>query len=279
MNIKSTLPNVIYAGIQRTGSTWLYDCFKEHPQVFVPYLKEIHYFDRNFDRGKKWYETFFKNSEDEKILIDITPNYFQDTSIPKKISDLLPSCKIIIVLRNPIDYIFSLYKKHRQSLFVKEDFNDLLNNRSYLDQGLFSEKMKAYFNTFKRNQIFVGYYKEFSLDNQSYLSEIYQFLQVEEYHPTITNKVINSPVEARYRSLHQILRKIQNSSRKNKTLHNITNHFRANILHSRWYSKSLNKTIPIRTEQRGFLESYYYNDVHNLSEILDKDMPRYWGFS
>lgn len=279
MNLKSTLPNVIYAGIQRTGSTWLYDCLKEHPQVYVPYLKEIHYFDRNFDKGQNWYEVFFENSEDEKILIDITPNYFHDTSIPEKISDLLPECKIIIVLRNPVDYIFSLYKKHRQSLFVKEEFNDLLKSRSYLNQGLFSEKMKAYFDAFKRNQIFVGYYEEFSLDNHNYLSKIYQFLQVEEYHPTITNKVINPPVEARYRRLHQVLRKIQNISSKNKTLHNLTNYFRPYILHNRWYSKPLNQTISLGTDQKEFLESYYIDDVHNLSEISDKDLLKFWGFS
>lgn len=274
-----TGPNVIYAGIQRTGSTWLYSCLKDNPQVYVPYVKEIHYFDNNYQRGSKWYFDFFHKSTNEKVRIDITPNYFHDPSIPVKIKALIPGCKIIIILRNPVDYLYSLYNHHRQTLRVKTPFSEMIEQEEYLGQALFSIKLKAYLDCFPRDQIYIGYYEEFSLDNQSYLSEIYLFLQVEEYHPTITNKVINSPVEVRYRRLHQILRKIRNVSRKNKTMHNITNHFRQYILHSSWYSKPLDKKILMKTEQRGFLESYYSKDVYNLSEILDKDLLRYWGFS
>ena len=39
------LPNFLCIGAQRTGTTWLYKNLKNHPEVWMPLVKEIHYFD------------------------------------------------------------------------------------------------------------------------------------------------------------------------------------------------------------------------------------------
>ena len=193
-----TVPNVINAGIQRTGSTWLYSCIKENPQVYVPYVKEIHYFDNNYQRGAKWYADFFQKSTNEKIRIDITPNYFHDPLIPAKIKALIPGCKIIIILRNPVDYLFSLYKHHRQTLRVEAPFSEMIKQEAYLGQALFSVKLKAYLDCFLRDQVYIGYYEEFKSDQINYLKNLYRFLDIEVYKHAQQNTVINVAVEAKY---------------------------------------------------------------------------------
>ena len=57
------LPNFIGIGAQRAGSTWLYACLREHPQVYVPPEKELHFFNAHFDRGLNWYKQQFPPPE------------------------------------------------------------------------------------------------------------------------------------------------------------------------------------------------------------------------
>lgn len=38
-------PNFLCIGAQKSGTTWLYYNLKEHPQIWLPLYKEIHYFD------------------------------------------------------------------------------------------------------------------------------------------------------------------------------------------------------------------------------------------
>ena len=38
-------PNFLCIGAQKSGTTWLYHNLKKHPQIWMPPVKEIHYFD------------------------------------------------------------------------------------------------------------------------------------------------------------------------------------------------------------------------------------------
>ncbi|MEM7769122.1 MAG: sulfotransferase [Cyanobacteria bacterium P01_E01_bin.6] len=41
----NSIPNFICIGAQRSGTTWLYETLIRHPDVFLPPIKELHYFD------------------------------------------------------------------------------------------------------------------------------------------------------------------------------------------------------------------------------------------
>jgi hypothetical protein len=273
-----SLPNTIYAGIQRTGSTWLYQYLRDHPQVFVPYIKEVHYFDRNYYKGLEWYTKFFKESKGELVSIDITPNYFHDLSIPGKIKEVIPDCKIIIVLRNPVDFIFSSYKKHRQMLLVKEDFSEIINDQSYLNQAFFFNKMKAYLDAFPLDRLHIDYYENFLFDKEKFISNVTSFLEIKKILSSMYEDIVNQPVDARFKGLHSFLRKVKHISRRNRFFLRLTDFFRPYILNSSWYSTPLNKTISLKPDQAEFLKKYYLNDVIALSELLDFDLVRFWDY-
>jgi hypothetical protein len=42
------LPNFLVIGAQKTGTTWLAKCLGEHPDILVPEVKEVCFFDRHF---------------------------------------------------------------------------------------------------------------------------------------------------------------------------------------------------------------------------------------
>ena len=46
-----TLPNLVYIGPDKAGSTWLFHLLTHHEDVFVTPAKDLYFFDRFFDNG------------------------------------------------------------------------------------------------------------------------------------------------------------------------------------------------------------------------------------
>ena len=65
------LPNFIYIGPDKAGSSWLHDVLIEHPQVFMTPAKDLYFFDRYFDKGTDWYAAHFEKAGDQYTLRQI----------------------------------------------------------------------------------------------------------------------------------------------------------------------------------------------------------------
>ncbi|MEJ7689960.1 MAG: hypothetical protein WKF76_05735 [Nocardioidaceae bacterium] len=53
------LPTLVIAGAQKCGTSSLVTLLRQHPQVSMSRPKELHFFDRHFDRGLDWYREQF----------------------------------------------------------------------------------------------------------------------------------------------------------------------------------------------------------------------------
>ena len=79
-------------GTQKAGTTWLFECLSEHPEVFVPELKEVHYFcppDRcrvsRARQGEAWYRGLYDNASAAKAKArgDMTTDYMYLPGVPE----------------------------------------------------------------------------------------------------------------------------------------------------------------------------------------------------
>ncbi|MGI8822295.1 MAG: sulfotransferase [Acidimicrobiia bacterium] len=50
-------PHFLGIGAQKAGTTWLHKNFSHHPGIWLPYEKELHYFDEKLDRARSMEET------------------------------------------------------------------------------------------------------------------------------------------------------------------------------------------------------------------------------
>ena len=129
------LPNFVIAGFPKCGTTSLFTWLADHPQVVGSTVKETNYFvdpgthsfrtHANFrDHGLAGYEAFFPAETDAKVILEATPQYAYQTTALTELP-LIPSRpKIIFVLRNPADQIFSLYKYYKGNFnFVDRDMS------------------------------------------------------------------------------------------------------------------------------------------------------------
>ncbi|XP_022109906.1 heparan sulfate glucosamine 3-O-sulfotransferase 6-like [Acanthaster planci] len=109
---KRRLPQVIIIGIKKGGTRALLTFLNAHPQVVIS-GKEVHFFDRKYDKGIEWYRKAMPYSYDNQLTIEKTPSYFVTQQVPQRIYRMAPGTKFLLVVREPVARAVS---DHAQSL-------------------------------------------------------------------------------------------------------------------------------------------------------------------
>lgn len=140
----------------KAGSTSLARYLMNHPRVFMARGKEVHYFDRHFDRGVDWYAGHFKEAPPNLALGEATPNYLYWKEAVRRMATIVPRAKLIAILRNPVDRAYSHYWHERargretldfeQAIEAESDrlaspAEDVRMRFSYLDQGRYLDQL------------------------------------------------------------------------------------------------------------------------------------------
>ena len=78
-----TLPTFLGIGVPRGGTTWLHTWLDSHPQVCMSTRrKEVRFFDRHYERGLGWYESFFCPPEERDRYSAVGEIWPSTTSTP-----------------------------------------------------------------------------------------------------------------------------------------------------------------------------------------------------
>lgn len=112
--------NLFLIGINKAGSSWLYYVLKEHPDIFMSEVKELYYFGEQYPHRLEKYHSNFDFKNNFHYYGEGTPMYYRKESIAKEIFDYSPSAKIIAVVRDPIERMYSQFYYHKQLGQVEE---------------------------------------------------------------------------------------------------------------------------------------------------------------
>jgi hypothetical protein len=117
----------VIAGMPRAGTTSLYHNLQKHPDVFIPAIKEISYFAHKYDQGEDFYLSFFSKIKNKQVAFDISPFYFFDLSgkTDERMLRFNPELKVILIVRDPVSWIVSVYYEWRNA-GIKMPFDDFL---------------------------------------------------------------------------------------------------------------------------------------------------------
>jgi len=99
--MSTPLPNFIVIGPGRSGTTWLYNALREHPEIGMASTKETCYFDAFYHKGLGWYADFFKSYNGRKAIGEVSNTYIFSPLAARRIAELNPNIRIISPLRNP----------------------------------------------------------------------------------------------------------------------------------------------------------------------------------
>jgi hypothetical protein len=120
-------PDLFIVGAFKAGTTSMYEYLRAHPQVFMSVPKEPTYFGADLSaRYRRMtqdeYLALFRGARPDQRAGEATPWYLYSTSAAAEIKAFEPSARIVIMLRNPVDVMFS---QHSQLLFnQREDLVD-----------------------------------------------------------------------------------------------------------------------------------------------------------
>lgn len=122
-----TAPKIfIIPGMPRTGTTFLYHNLQRHPEIFVPYRKEVNYFTFDHKLGEKWYFSMFDEMTDSQIGADISPFYFMDDAAPERIRKFNNDIKLILMVRRPDKWAVSFYNQINSYHYNVPEFEEFL---------------------------------------------------------------------------------------------------------------------------------------------------------
>src|SRR4051812_34770 len=157
MQSASRGPNFIGIGAQRTGTSWIYACLFEHPDLCLP-RKEINFFsrERNWSRGFGWYEAIFGECPPDAQVGEFSTSYLTDAETPGRIRSRYPDARLIVPLRNPIDRAYSNYLNDIVGGVVPASvgFAEALESHpEYVDGGLYARHLRNYIHLFGREQL------------------------------------------------------------------------------------------------------------------------------
>ena len=100
-------PDFLGVGVQKGGTTTLQKMLEQHPDVFLPAVKEVHYFTFNYIKGKSWYQRQFEQASANQCCGEITPYYIFHPQAPERIHALNPQVRLIVLLRDPVERALS----------------------------------------------------------------------------------------------------------------------------------------------------------------------------
>ena len=112
--MSACLPEFIGLGVQKGGTTTLHRLLEQHPGVFLPATKELHYFSLHYIHGEDWYRQQFAPAHRGQRCGEITPYYVFHPEAPARVHALLPHAKLIVLLRDPVARTLSQYFHSRR---------------------------------------------------------------------------------------------------------------------------------------------------------------------
>jgi len=112
-------PSFLGIGVQKGGTTTLHTWLSDHPEVFLPQQKELHYYTLHYGNGIDWYRSHFEEAPAGALVGEITPYYvFHPRAITRSEADN-PHRKLILLLRDPVQRCISHYF-HARRLGLEE---------------------------------------------------------------------------------------------------------------------------------------------------------------
>jgi len=297
-------PDFFIVGAPKSGTTAMYTYLRDHPDIYMA-RKEMHYFGKDLVyvdgaakaplRDEPSYLAQFDGWNGEARIGEASVWYLLSKTAAQEIKAFSPDASIIIMLRNPIDMMYSLYFEHIHA--VNEDQPSfeaalaaeterkagrrippsahIISGLFYRDVARYSEQVQRYFDTFDRDQVYVIIFDDFKEDTAREYTRALKFLGVNPT-PATQLHVVNPAKMPRNHKLNMML-KYPKGTPWYARIRALTPPFIrrpiSTMLH-KWITVPLQKP-PLDPVLRAELQREFLPDVEKLSTLLGRDLTHW----
>ena len=213
------LPSFLILGGSRSGNTSLFAYLTEHPNIMPGSLKAFFFFQYFTNNKTSFYRSQFPIKRKNLITCDSTSSYFVHPLIPARVHKLLPSAKLIVVLRNPVERAYSeFHYTVTLGSELTENFEDVIKSElkrieignkkpelkientnykhftfSHLRDGLYAQHLERWLKFFSKEQLLVLHTKDLYTNLDQTLAETFEFLNLPKYQ--IENRIEKNKID------------------------------------------------------------------------------------
>jgi hypothetical protein len=226
------IANFIIGGTEKAGTTSVYTYLGQHPEVCSSRNKETDFFRHDFtgdlsgDRNN--YARYFSAcSEQHRIVMEASPGYLGEaTSVAPRIARLIPDVRMLFILRDPVERMYSSFNFHQGRLDISDklDFGDYVEiclaydrgeasaDELGLDEwylkvlrfGCYAEYLEKYYQVLAADQIKVMGFEQLTGDVAGFMRELSTFLNIDaEFWNTYEFRKSNVTFRGSNKALHR----------------------------------------------------------------------------
>jgi len=293
-------PDFFLVGAPKCGTTALYRCLEAHPEIFVPQRKELHHFGTDlhsptYVRGLNEYLALFAAAGNEKRAGEASVWYLYSKLAATEIKAFSPQASVIIMLRNPVDMLYSLHSQHLYNGTEEiVDFADALRAEEdrkrgnqvpkgvpaverlfYREVAKYTDQVDRYLKSLGPDNVKVIIYDDFKQDPARICRETFGFLKVDQgVEPAI--RVVNPNKKLRSKTAQAVL------DQPPRILGKLVRPLTTPALRHRLFltAQQLNTSYqarpPLPAELRQQLQKEFAPEIERLSVLLNRDLT-YWS--
>ena len=205
------LPDFFLIGACRAGTTALFQALREHPDVFMPPVKEPFFFLSEQEVAaldlrmrhdlRRWkftgrisdpheYLRLFSTAAAHQVVGEASTGYLASRTAAMRINKSLPEAKIIAVLRHPVERAHAQYwfdvmwdferaPTFEQSLARESAGSGVCLPLGHFHHGLYHAHLSLYYELFGSHQIRVYLYEDWRDSPLAMLSDLWAFLGID----------------------------------------------------------------------------------------------------
>lgn len=281
---KMPTPTFIGVGGQKCASTWLSECLRYHPEIFMSSPKELYFFSgvRWKEKNSQWYLKHFENSEGYKAVGEFSTGYLVNPVVPERIKNVAGQVQIVAIIRNPVDRFISHYKhcireerlsKDKFGILTTETFHEAIELiPSLLNNGNYYHGIKKYIDTFGIDNVCILVKEDIDKDAKKEVRKLYNFLKVDQnYVPQIINKKVNVGIVPRYVFLERLrLGTFKFCEKRAPWVINYVRKLRVTVAYKKLNSRKREDDFQIEDSVLQELALYYRNEIINIQNLLGR---------
>jgi hypothetical protein len=296
-----TLPNFFIIGAARSGTSSLDRYLSQHPEIYIPPKKEMHFFahdlfppcfkgpgveglNRSLIRNEHQYAQLFAGAIGAKAIGESSAFYLCFPSTAERIAQAVPDAKIIILLREPADRTYSAYmflvRDGRETLGFEEGLNREEERRQkgfepmwwYKELSLYYKQVKHYLEVFGTQRVKVLLYDELFANPGQALRDVFTFLGVKEdvvIDTSVRYNVAGNPKSPRLYAL------LKHFIYTPGPLEKLVKSLVPQHLRQVWASEAMGmlpRPVPVDPQIHAQLKTYFAEEVRKLEDLLHRDL-------
>ena len=299
-------PDFVVIGAGKSGTTALNEYLDQHPGLFMAIKKEPNFFglenvdidSYDIEESRQYHlESVYKKDEylalydgarEDQITGEISNLYLYSDEAYLNIKKYIPNTKLIALIRQPADRLFSRYLHLLRDDKLPEDSWDQLFDKDTIwwkrpdlvHEGFYFKHLSKYYEHFPKENIKVFIYDDFRADPMKVLNEMFEFIGVEKNVEIDTDLVVNKSGKRKQNIFNYLLGSngllvettraimpgIHKRMSRNKDVIKYLNKARNRNIISLKMNKALRKKIT---------NEIYREDIQNLQQLLGRDLSHW----